>query len=681
MYFCLLSLLSLFTYSLGTICTPPQGTYYIETQSQLAQLKNCSTINGNLRIIGEYDIYNLYDLENITDINGHLMIIDSHSLNSLSGLNNLQQIHGNNLYLDTYSVVIRNNNFIDQNYTGLCYVNNINWSLLTNHSVLLNNNNDNCSCNLECNGCWNDGPNNCQICNNFKSGNFCVDTCEYTLINNTNQCLESIPGNVNLSYYNLNQTSLMLNWSDPYPLNGVIEGYQILLNNNLVYNQQVTYDNVLLNNYSIINNLSPETDYNITFMSNNNIYSSNPQYLDVYFNGTSLEGNLEINNYNIYQNNIDVSWNLNGLFGYNLTFIYEINNIEDNTTNQYLTVNNLEYNTEYTFQVKVCQDSQCSNITYLNFTTGYEPILNPVIDYTFINQTYLFLNWTDISNANYQYYLTIQEQVIHQNNLNENYLILNDLVPNTEYIFHLRSFNQYQDNNTYILTNLNTLDYLELLPPEIITTNYNYVSLYLEPYFYNYPMYENTLTQLMIENINSSEIFQIYNAPFMSNITIQDSRIMSDNVYKIKRLIKHNSDVLRESNYSELFSVSLPETTTSSNILPTIPINNNDHDHTNDDNRDVWIIVGIIIASVAILILVAYILVTKRNRDLNNSRLSRMNPDINTQTYPNQAYIHPSNDEQLYNGEYITTVSDIVDTTSLRYINPPPLVPKNMMNN
>ena len=44
------------------------------------------------------------------------MIIDSHSLNSLSGLNNLNRIHGNNLYLDTYSVVIRNNNFIDQNF-------------------------------------------------------------------------------------------------------------------------------------------------------------------------------------------------------------------------------------------------------------------------------------------------------------------------------------------------------------------------------------------------------------------------------------------------------------------------------------------------------------------------------------------------------------------------------------
>ena len=75
------------------------------------------------------------------------MIIDSHSLNSLSGLNNLNRIHGNNLYLDTYSVVIRNNNFIDQNYTGLCYANNINWTLLTDHLVLINNNNDNCSCN------------------------------------------------------------------------------------------------------------------------------------------------------------------------------------------------------------------------------------------------------------------------------------------------------------------------------------------------------------------------------------------------------------------------------------------------------------------------------------------------------------------------------------------------------
>lgn len=689
MYFCLLSLLSLFTYSLGDICTPFQGTYYIETQSQLAQLKNCSTINGNLRIIGEYEINNLYDLENLTDINGHLMIIDSHRLNSLSGLNNLNQIHGNNLYLDTYSVVIRNNNYIDETYKGLCYANNINWTLLTDHSVLINNNNDNCSCNQECNGCWNNGPNNCQTCNNYESGNFCVNTCEYSLINNTNQCLESIPGSVNLTYYNFNQTALMLNWSDPYPLNGVIEGYHILLDNETIYNQQVTYDNVFLNKYSIINNLTPETQYNITFISNNNIYSSIPQYLDVYFNGTNLKGKLEINNYNIYQNNIDISWNLNGLFGYDITFVYSIDNIENNTTNQYLTISDLDYYTNYTFEVKVCQNQVCSDTTYLNFTTEYEPILNPIIDYTFINQTYLYLNWTDVPNANYQYYLTIEEQVIYQNILYDNNLIINDLIPNTEYILHLRSFNQYQDNNTYELTNLQTLDYLELLPPEIITSSYNSISLYLNTYFYSYPMYENIFTQLILENVNNSEIFEIYNGPFMNNLTIQDSRLIYENVYRIKRLIKHNNDILKESNYSDSFNIYLPETTTitttttgtNNNLITTIPINNNnDHDHNNDKDDNVWIIVGIILASVAILILGGYLLITKRNRDLNNSRLSRLNPDINTQTYPNQAYEYPPVNEEIYNDEYITTVSDTVDTTSIRYINPPPLVPKNMMS-
>ena len=54
--------------------------------------------------------------------------------------------------------------------------------------------------------------------------------------------------------------------------------------------------------------------YNITFVSNNNMYSSDPQYLDVYFNGTDLEGTLEIDHYNVYQNNIYLSWDLNGLF-------------------------------------------------------------------------------------------------------------------------------------------------------------------------------------------------------------------------------------------------------------------------------------------------------------------------------------------------------------------------------
>ena len=50
----------------------------------------------------------------------------------------------------------------------------------------------------------------------------------------------------------------MLNWSEPLPTNGIIEGYQIFLNNNLVYNQQVTYNNILPDNYSIVSNLIPK---------------------------------------------------------------------------------------------------------------------------------------------------------------------------------------------------------------------------------------------------------------------------------------------------------------------------------------------------------------------------------------------------------------------------------------
>ena len=89
----------------------------------------------------------------------------------------------------------------------------------------------------------------------------------------------------------------------------------------------------------------------------------------------------------------------------------------------------------------------------------------------------------------------------------------------------------------------------------------------------------------------------------------------------------------------------------------------------------VMIILGlfsIIIASVAIIVLLGYLLIIKRNRDLNNSRLSRINHNNHSQTFPNQAYEYPI--YQNYNDEYITTVSDSVDTASIRYINPPPLV-------
>ena len=70
-------------------------------------------------------------------------------------------------------------------------------------------------------------------------------------------------------------------------------------------------------------------------------------------------------------------------------------------------------------------------------------------------------------------------------------------------------------------------------------------------------MYENTVTQLVLKNLNNSEIYNVYNGPFTSNLTINDSRIVYNNYYRIKRLIKHDQNILRESNYSNIFSISI----------------------------------------------------------------------------------------------------------------------------
>ena len=161
----------------GQICNV--DTYYINTNSDIDDLKNCSIINGNLFINGEYNIDSLDKLTSLTNINGYLVILDSHIINSLNGLQNLKSISGTSLYLNQYSVVIKYNvNERNDTHQGLCYSNNIDWPHITNHSVKILNNGQNCpECHPECNGCWGPGPSLCQFCQNFKYDDTCVSNC------------------------------------------------------------------------------------------------------------------------------------------------------------------------------------------------------------------------------------------------------------------------------------------------------------------------------------------------------------------------------------------------------------------------------------------------------------------------------------------------------------------------
>ena len=139
--------LLMFGFSLGHVNTEMcnESRYYINNIDDFDSLKTCDIIDGNLFINAENNLDSISNLDHIKEINGYLVILDSHIINSLKGLHNLDTIAGNDLYLDEYSVVIKHNiNNKNNSHQGLCYANKVDWSLITDKNVLLNNNGKNC---------------------------------------------------------------------------------------------------------------------------------------------------------------------------------------------------------------------------------------------------------------------------------------------------------------------------------------------------------------------------------------------------------------------------------------------------------------------------------------------------------------------------------------------------------
>ena len=156
----------------------PEDLFFINSNSDFNQIQNCSTINGSVFINGDYHINSLTPMKNIETINGYLVIYDSHILKSLKGLHNLREVHAYNPYLLEYGVTIKYNNYYEDNSSGLCFSDLINWDKITNKSIIVSNNRLDCpECHFECDSCFGPGRLLCQTCINYKSGDSCVDIC------------------------------------------------------------------------------------------------------------------------------------------------------------------------------------------------------------------------------------------------------------------------------------------------------------------------------------------------------------------------------------------------------------------------------------------------------------------------------------------------------------------------
>ena len=216
----------------------------------------------------------------------------------------------------------------------------------------------------------------CQNCENYLSGNTCVDECPAgTEILNNITCSESLPPSPILNIDVLDSNNVDISWDIPAIPNGVITGYRLYQNNLMVVDEEVEYNGMtnpatLLTNY-IATNLTRATYYNYTIQSKNSIgwgplsnitsvrtqdgYPDSPLNLEFTNINSSqatlnwdfpvrIEGELTgfyyqlwINNY--YNNSNNRSWNL-------------LMEQEFNSLYNYHTFNGLSPYTQYRFRMK-----------------------------------------------------------------------------------------------------------------------------------------------------------------------------------------------------------------------------------------------------------------------------------------------------------------------------------------
>ena len=262
------------------VCGRYDETLFVNNNDDLELLTHCRVINTSIFITGGYQIYSLKLLSNLQYIMGYIVIIDSHEIGNLYGLHNLVAIKGNELYSNNYSVVIRHNIDHMNSPWGLCYMNTINWTMLTDFNPWINDNGPFCSdCDAACNGCWGPGPQLCQLCKNNLSGITCVEVCPVGA-DAGDQCIEKIPDPPILNFHVSNYyIHVHVNYNET--TNGVLLGYELLKDNSTYVDYKSNreswsfFDDLIIN----VTNLLAYTIYNFSMKVYNTIGYSN--YSDV----------------------------------------------------------------------------------------------------------------------------------------------------------------------------------------------------------------------------------------------------------------------------------------------------------------------------------------------------------------------------------------------------------------
>lgn len=371
----------------------PSDIFFINSYEDINMIKDCNLINGSLFINGDYNIYSLEDLSNLEYIMGYLVVYDSHALKSLKGLNNLKYIYSKNPYLLDYGVTIKYNDNDDDNRTGLCFGNKVNWNNLTPTNIIVNNNRIDCpECHIECDGCF--GPSRflCQDCNNYKSGDACVSQCPNGTLLYNNTCIEFYPNETSkLRFNRMNyENKLNISWEDPLNPNGYITRYILFRDNielyNSFYNTSGYYTNDYLNKQYIdtLENLDTNYEYKIAYSNNIGSLISEPQS---YFMYNRVPHNIYNFDYkNLTNTSVILDWYYNNsillpLFEYSLnnsTYCEIVNFTKSNNFYSYI-LPDLNVNYDYNISLRAKYNNYfIGNESTIFFTTLDNNINNDI---------------------------------------------------------------------------------------------------------------------------------------------------------------------------------------------------------------------------------------------------------------------------------------------------------------
>jgi len=265
----LLSLIGFLNYTVNAslaICRDdPFSAVVLKTQQDISSIASCQILNASLLINAEgessMDLSPLITLQQIT---GYLAIIHSPIISNLSAFRNLEVL-GQDLYQNTYGVAILDNDDLEDPSIGLCWADQIDWSLITSHPHIVSGNAQNCSsCHQQCQYCWiGQDSRACQVCQhaetgyNFSLASACTSECPLGTLMHPNSTLCptcDFPNTSTFCWENLvpvfnenevraqtiNRQAIQLSWFQPYDPNGLILEYIIYRDGNPV----LTFPNV-----------------------------------------------------------------------------------------------------------------------------------------------------------------------------------------------------------------------------------------------------------------------------------------------------------------------------------------------------------------------------------------------------------------------------------------------------